>query len=288
MRRETALAALSALALGLTGCPKKDDDFTPQIHVAPRAAARVLWIASHRPDAAAAVVAAETSVHPAHIHAMVEGEGLKGPGASGKPGDFVLENDQVVFVIERTGAAMLDAADAHTRIDELARAVMYTGSCAYEKVKTGTTEDGAAWLLTEGHGEHGLRVRTRYMLQAPDRAVLIETELKNEGDAPSGALFLGDPLSWGAPAFSPGKSLGFIGASSGPFVGGVGVATSYALTSTGGEIEGVSSAQRTDTVQRRDFVLAPGEIVQYARVFLVGEKPGVASLVSELAKMAGE
>lgn len=288
MRRETVLVAVGALALGLAGCPKKDDDFTPQIHVAPGAAARVLWIASHRPDAGAAVVAVETSVHPARIHAMLVGEELRGPGATGKPGDLVLENDQVVFVVERTGAAVLDAADAHTRIDELARAVMYTGSCAYEMVKTGTTEDGGAWILTEGHGDHAVRVRTRYMLQAPDRAVLIETELKNEGDAPSDSLSLGDALAWGAPSFSPGKSLGFIGPSSGPFVGAIGVATSYALTSTDGEIEGVSGAQRTDTVQRRDLVLAPGDRVQYARVFLVGEKPDIASLVSELAKMAGE
>jgi hypothetical protein len=280
-----AMMALGALALSLAGCPKKDDDFTPQINVAPGAATRLLWSNRLR---AGAIVAAETSVHPARVHAMVAGEELGGPGATGRAGDLVLENDEVVFVIDRSGSSLLDAADARARIDELARAVMYTGNCSYEKVKSGTTADGGAWILVEAHGEHSLRVRTRYMLEAPDRAMLIETELKNEGDAPSESLSLGDALFWGADAFAPGEPVGFSGPSSGPFVGAIGRATSYAVTSTDGEIEGRSGAKRTDTVQGRDVVLAPGERVQYARVFVVGEKADSASLVAELAKITGE
>ena len=83
--------------------------------------------------------------------------------------------------------------------------------------------------------------------------------------------------------------MGFKGPSSGPFIGGVGRFASYAITSTEGEISAISGGAWTDTEQRRNVDLEPGASVTYERVFLVGERPDVASLVSELTKAsAGE
>ena len=40
-------------------------------------------------------------------------------------------------------------------------------------------------------------------------------------------------------------------------------------------------------MQSRELVLAPGQKVQYARVFVVGPRPDVSGLVAELTKTSG-
>jgi len=67
------------------------EDFTPLIHVDPNAAQRINLV--HRPDRV-------SPSNAARVHAMKPGEELGGPNATGKPGDYVLENDEVAFVIE--------------------------------------------------------------------------------------------------------------------------------------------------------------------------------------------
>ena len=115
---------------------------------------------------------------------------------------------------------------------------------------------------------------------------MIETELKNERNRPTEKLSLGEVVAWGVQPFVPGKSPGFSGPSKGPFVGAIGSATSYALASADGEIERVTTGSVTCTFQRHDVTLAPGDRVQYARIFMVGAQADSASLVAELAKMA--
>jgi hypothetical protein len=60
MQTRTVLAALSALTVCLAGCPKKDDDFTPQIRVAPGVEARAFWMATYRSDVRSAAAATPT------------------------------------------------------------------------------------------------------------------------------------------------------------------------------------------------------------------------------------
>jgi hypothetical protein len=294
-----ALAALAAAAA--CGGPR---DVTPLIRVDPRAAKRLAWLAGPAPTSAPAAAG------PARVHPMKAGEQLGGPNAIGRPGDLVLENDEVVFVIDQLGSSwgfaesggnIVDAADAHARRDELGQQFTYFGTFprqgVYDALSSGSDADGSAWIVASGRElyESTLSVTTRYTLHAPDRALLIETTLENTGaagSAPIGGLSLGDAVQWGgAEKIAPGKARGFKGPSSGPFVGGVGRFASYALTSTEGTIDAVSGSSWTDTVQRvqgkERVSLAPGEKVSYARVFLVGERPDSASLVSELAQSAG-
>ena len=298
MRRALHVSAAVALGLGAAcGAPR---DVTPQIRVDRNAPGRINWLTN-------GAVTAPTAT-PARVHVMREGEELGGPNAIGRPGDLVLENDEVVFVVDRIGSSsgfaesggnVVDAADAQTRKDELGQQFTYFGKFprqgVYTTLASGTSPDGSAWIEAKGRElyEPGIVVTTRYTLQAPDRALLLKTTLQNTGGASVAGLTLGDAIQWGgAEKIAPGKARGFKGASSGPYVGGVGRFTSYAITSTEGSIDGTSGSTWTDTTQRdaaqrRDIALAPGESTRYSRLLIVGERPDSASLVSELTRSAG-
>ncbi len=299
MRHALGVHALLGLSVGVAcGAPR---DVTPQIRVAPGAAGRLNWLAkpaSTSPKAA-----------PARVHVMREGEELGGPNAIGRPGDVLLENDEVVFVVDRIGSSsgfaesggnVVDAADALARKDELGQQFTYFGKFprqgVYTTLASGTGADGSAWVEAKGRElyEPGLAVTTRYTLHPPDRALVLETTLENTGPAPVSGLTLGDAIQWGgAEKIAPGKARGFKGPSSGPYVGAVGRFTSYAITSTDGAIDGTSGSTWTDTTQRdaaqrRDIALAPGESTKYTRLLIVGERPDSASLVSELTRSADQ
>ena len=270
------------------------EDFTPLIHVDPNAAQRINLV--HRPDQV-------SPSNAARVHAMKPGEELGGPNATGKPGDYVLENDEVAFVIEAlghsagfgvSGGNVIDAADAKSRKDELGQMLTYFGAFprqgVYETIDTGVTPEGIAWVDAKGHelNEAKVAVRTRYVLHPTDRALLIDTSLENKGDQPVTFLGLGDAIQWGgAEKFAPDRGRGFKGASSGSFLAGVGSHASYAITSTDGAIDADSGPGWSDTVQVKRTEIPAGKSVHYTRVFLVGPRADVSGLVAELTKTAG-
>ncbi len=293
MRRALLLGsiALAALTCGPKG------DYTPQIQVQPGAAARALWIGHQAPDAGAGPAAAR-------VHVMKAGEELGGPNAIGVPGDLLLENDEVAFVIDRIGTSagfaesggnIVDAADAKLRKDELGQVFTYFGTFprqgVYDKEASGVSEDGAAWVEVKGHELYAkdLVVTTRYTLHGGDRAVLIETTVENPAGAPPVAgITLGDAIQWGgAEKFAPDRGRDFKGPSSGAFLAGIGRLVSYAITSTDASIDAISGPSWSDTVQSKSVTIAPGTKMQYARIFLVGPRADVGGLVSELTQTAG-
>jgi hypothetical protein len=294
----SGLCVAGVALLGAAACPAPSD-MTPLIHVDPRAASRFAAIMGPSRTAATTPPA-----NASRVHVMREGEQLGGPNAIGRPGDLVLENNEVVFVIDQlgssagfaeTGGNLVDAADARARKDELGQLFSYFGTFprqgVYDSVESGVDPDGSAWVQSKGHElyEGKLAVTTRYTLHPPDRALFIETRIANTGDAPIDIPSVGDAVQWGgAEKVAPGKPPGFKGPSSGAFVGGVGRFTSYAITSTDGTIDGISGSSWTDTAQRKAVHLAPGEKADYARIFLVGERPDSASLISELALAAAQ
>lgn len=294
--RAAWLVGAWAIALGF-GC-RPPADATPQIRVVPGAAAR--WSQMF----AAAVPDAGMAPKPARVHVMREGEELGGPNAIGRPGDWILENDEVAFVVDRLGASagfaesggnLVDAVDATLRKDELGQVFTYFGvfprQAVYDALATGTAPDGSAWIDVRGRElyEPGLVVATRYTLRAPDRALLVETTVTNTGTAPVTVPSFGDAIQWGgAEKVAPGKPTGFKGPSSGPYVGGVGRFVSYAITSTDGSIDAVSGGSWSDTTVQGAQTLEPGGATKYARVLLVGERPDSSSLVAELMKASGQ
>jgi hypothetical protein len=291
--------------VGLTGCPAPHD-YTPLIHVDPRAAQRLGWFARQAvPDEPAPAAAAR-------VHPMRAGEELHGPAASGRPGDWVLENAEVVFVIAQASAeadagegggsagSLLDAADAQRRQDELGLLTLALGTTdaagaageksLYDAVASGTEPDGTAWVQASRPARDGrsLAVTTRYTLHPPDRALLVATELENAGEVPIELSSIGDGIVWGTTEkVAPGKSRGFQGASSGAYVGGVGRFASYALTSTEGNVEAVSGDSWTRTAQHTKVTLAAHARTTYERVLVVGARADTSSLVAELAMAAG-
>jgi hypothetical protein len=79
----------------------------------------------------------------------------------------------------------------------------------------------------------------------------------------------------------------FTGASKGAYVGAVGHASSYALTTPEGEIAGETTGHHTTTAEGRKVAIEAGKSAQYTRIFLVGPRADVSGLVAELTKMAG-
>lgn len=237
---------------------------------------------------------------------MRAGEELGGPAAAGKPGDLVLENDEVAFVIAAPGAVgggdLVDAADARARVDELDRFAVAVavgagavgagrGGVAYERAASRVGPEGGAEVDLEGRlvDAPAAIVRTRYALAASDRALLVETAIENRGAATIAALTVGDRASFGhARPFAPGKAPGFVGAARAPFVGAVGGRTSYALAMTDGDVDATLAADAIETTALRGATLAPGANVQVARVVVVGARPDTASVVAELTKSAGQ
>ena len=271
------------------------EDVTPLIHVNPNAARRGDWIHG---------TGTPPKTH-ARVHVMRAGDELGGPNATGKPGDFMIENDEVAFVIDQLGPAggagfavsggnLIDAADARARKDELGQVITYFGAFprqgVYETMDTGTSSDGSAWIEARGHelDEKDVTVTTRYTLHATDRALLVETTLENRGAQSVVFLGMGDAIQWGGvEKFAPDRGRGFKGPSSGSFLGGVGRLASYAIASTDGDIEAVNGPSWSDTLQARRTEIAAGKSVHYARVFLVGPRADVSGLVAELTKASG-
>jgi hypothetical protein len=278
-------------------CPAPRD-VTPPIRVMPAAAGRWIGLLGDASNDAGA-----GAPKSARVHVMKDSERLGGPNAAGRPGDLILENDEVVFVIDQLGLSngfaesggnIIDAADASIRKDELGQLFTFFGTfprqAVYDALSSGVSADGRAWVAATGRELHEpqLVVTTRYTLGPLDRGMLLETSVENIGNAVIEFAGLGDVVQWGgAEKVAPGMPRGFRGASSGPYIGGVGRFTSYAITSTDGQIDGTSGGFWTDTVQRRGVKLRPRDKTSYARILVVGQRPDSASLVSELALAAG-
>jgi hypothetical protein len=301
--RVSAIVAVVIVA-SASGCPEPTHNEAGPTFL-PGVAERNLALLDHLHGDGGGNGAARARVTtPARAHVLKVGEELGGANATGRPGDLVLENDEVAFIIDQLGAGagfaesggnLIDAADARARSDELGQVFTYFGAfprqAVYDELASGMEKDGTAWVEARGHEllEAKLLVTTRYTLAAPDRALLVRTVLVNASDHAIDKLRLGDAIQWGgAEKIAPGKSLGFRGKSSGPYVGGIGRTTSYAITSVDGQIDAESGASWTDTMQTPEATLAPGERVEYSRVFVVGVRGDTASIVAELLHATGQ
>ena len=57
----------------------------------------------------------DAGVAAARVHPLRAGEQLGGPNATGRPGDWLLENGEVAFVIDGLGGGLHVHDDAHWR-----------------------------------------------------------------------------------------------------------------------------------------------------------------------------
>lgn len=290
---------VAGISLVAAGCPR-ESDYTPPIAVSPGVQGRMGLVPRH----AGAVAPRASAPGRARAHVMKAGEALLGTNAVGKPGDVMLENDEIVLVFDalgggvgfaESGGNLVDAADAKVRRDELGQMFTFFGvfprQAVYDALTFRDEPDGSAVVIAKGKElyEPSLAIETVYRLAPGDRAMLVTTTLSNTSRAPVVVPGLGDAVQWGmAERYAPGKPRGFRGPSEGAFLGGVGVTTSYALTTTDAHVEAVSGSTWSDTFQERDVKLAPGASKSFARVFVVGERGDTASVLAELLRTSGE
>lgn len=246
---------------------------------------------------------AQPSVGRARAHPLARGQELGGPNATGRPGDWVLENDEVVFVIDglgggggfaESGGNIIDAADARTRKDELGQVFTYFGvfprQAVYSAIDAQNDIDASAAIVARGKElyEPDLDVVTEYRLAAGARALRLRTTVTNGGTKPVTGLGLGDALQWGGlEKVAPGLAAGFRGPSRGAFVGGIGRFGSLAIARRDDAITAISGGAWTDTEQQKDVALAPGQSATYERLLLVGPRADSASIAGELARVHG-
>lgn len=282
------------------GIACKPPETNASVRVVPGAAERSFLLESKAKERARMLVG------PARAHVLERGKELGGPNAIGKPGDLVLENDQIVVVIDavgpnaggigfaESGGNIVDAADAKVRKDELGQMFTYFGSfprqAVYSDLKSGEGPEGSAWVLVSGHDliETSVYVQTRYTLASTDRAVVIETTLENKGNAPVTFVSLGDAIQLGGVEKNiPGKPSHHRGKFEAAYFGGVGSLSSFATTSLDGQVSGITGGSWADTEILKNVTIAKGEKISYKRLFVIGERADTSSLVSELAVMSG-
>ncbi|WP_437286141.1 hypothetical protein [Sorangium sp. So ce406] len=252
---------------------------------------------------------ADGAARPARVRRIAgPADALSGPLAAGRPGDHVLENDEIVVVVEQlgpgaglaeSGGHVIDAADARARRDELGQIVARLGAPArqavYSELATGAGEDGAAWIEVRGRGGAGgaLSVTTRYTLGPRDRALVIATSIQNDGGAPIEGLDLGDVVHWGAaapiaPASAPGTAPGSRGEREAPYVAGVGTGVAYALAAAdGAPLRARSGAGFSDATFARPAALPPGGRATYQRVLAVAPRGDPLAVATELFFLGG-
>lgn len=298
--------AIAALALAPATCAPPQQNGS--VVVSSGAAERLWLLCQWRRDGGGPdglCQGAESAPPPARIRRITSAEGaLTGPLAAGRPGDLVLENDEIAVVIEQLGPGtglaegggnLIDAADARARRDELGQIIPRVGApprqARYDELTSGSEQDGTAWIEVRGRatGDEALSITTRYALRPRDRAVLLTTSVRNDGPRPTEALDLGDVVAWGATEpIAPGRTPGFHGAYEGAYLAGVGDGVAYALApADGAPIRSISGAGYSDVSFVQGAVLPPGGRVAYQRVLAVAPRGDPLGVATELLVLGG-
>ena len=250
----------------------------------------------------------EEQFAPARVKRIaVPGDALRGPLAAGRVGDLVIENGEIAVVIDQlgrgsgfaeSGGNIIDAGGAHTRRDELGQIFTYFGvfprQAVYDALDSGVDTRGTAWIEARGHElyEDHLRVTTRYELTPGQRALLIQTTLVNEKDAPITGLELGDVVQWGsAEKLGIGKEPGFVGDYAGPWIGAAGPSAAYAILDADPRATSGLTAKNGTAWSNLSFVrgvaIAPGASASYARVLVVAPRGDSLGAATEVFYLQG-
>ncbi|MGK4000114.1 hypothetical protein [Sorangium sp. So ce1024] len=306
LRRAAGPLGLAALALACATCapPAQNGSVVVSSGAAERLGMLCRW-GRGGAEQGALCPSAEGAARPARVRRItVPADALSGPLAAGRRGDHVLENDEIAVVVEQlgpgaglaeSGGHILDAADARERRDELGQIVARVGApprqVTYDELATGAGDDGVAWIEVRGRGGAGgaLAITTRYTLGPRDRAVVITTSVRNDGDAPIEGLDLGDVVHWGAAEpIAKGGAAGSRGEHEGAYVAGVGTGVAYALaTADGGPLRARSGPGFSDATFARHAALPPGGRVEYQRILAVAPRGDTLAVATELFFLGG-
>ncbi len=250
--------------------------------------------------------AGEQQARPARVYNIVsDSHRLKGSQAKGGPGDFVLENDEVVFVIGRieikegqpaSGGYLIDAADARTRHDELGAFIPWHGAAApnaqMAHIVSGTDEQGRAYIdvLGRDQKEPQLIVHTRYSLGPGDRAIVLTTEIQNQSEKAIGPIDLSDRIQWGSTgAIIPGQAPDAdLGDQRSMYIGGLGKDISYLIAPVSdSDILSSTTDGQSELIFERNAMVPPGAAVRYERVVSLAPRGDPVAVANEFFYLQG-
>lgn len=227
---------------------------------------------------------------------------LDGALASGAIGDFRLESDRIVVIVDalerpwgtsKSGGNIRDIAPAGGR-DELAQAFLllneqYPSLVVYDDAAT-TANGSSAQLRVRGHDERtpGIAIETTYRVEQGQPWVQISTRITNQTNQPISDFDVGDGVYWGtAQHFAPGHGTHFEGAKILPWVGGRGDDVAYVYgTKTGRprSVHAVSWANFSPCAQ----TLAPGASMECQRYIIVGSRADFAGALESLWRLRNQ
>lgn len=267
-----------AIALLLAGCPRP---------APPRAA----------PSPAATSTPAVT---PVDLRVAQRAEDLAvGPNASGRPGDWVLDNGLVRAVVQGlpggsafalSGGCLVDLVtldrEGRPNADELGQVFTMIGEfprqLVFDRVTASRDRDGGATLSFTGRDPRtpGLEGETRYRLLPGRRYVSLRSRLTHRGGAPT-AVLLADAVQWGsADHWIPGHGFDAPRRSTEPWIAGVGAHSAYAYVSEdGAPLTGPNGGAWSNPAQR-EVTLSPGDSVEWSRRISVADGPSAADALA--------
>ncbi len=216
---------------------------------------------------------------------------IGGPAASGRVGDYILENSAIRVLIGnldnfhgymKSGGNILDASLAYTNDDLFDEVHTYYGwpkQAIYTKifVKDDGKKTGNAVIEAVGYKNDMpfVKIDTKYMLCANENYVVIKTTLTNTSTQDVGPFVFGDAAFFGyARPFLYGNGFSFKKFDS-PLVAGVGDGVSYGFTTTQvdtrtGKLRPVHIAYiYSDPEILPKTVLKAGKTITYEREFIV-------------------
>jgi hypothetical protein len=232
----------------------------------------------------------------------------KGPGAKGRLGDFILQNDIIKVVVSaldhywgymKSGGNIIDIALTKDNVDLLDEMHTYFGwpkQAVYDKYEISVTPGGAVGTLRL-YGVHSdypeIKIITEYTICEGDPFITVKTTLINEGTKEFDNFKFGDAVFLGyAQPFLYG--LGFkVNKCKTPLAAGVGLTEHVAYGFTTVETDPETYSLRPITIEYIYFdpivkvgKLAPGEKKSYRRLIFVGRS--LADVQEEVFVLRGE
>jgi hypothetical protein len=230
---------------------------------------------------------------------------LTGLAASGRIGDYRLENDQVAIIVSapehavgfaRSGGNLIDAArtTGPAQRDSLRQMFLYLDDAfprqaVFNRIEVARSTGTYAALIAHGvdSDDARLEIRHEYRLGAHDTFVTLRTTIVNRGAKPVPDYDMGDVIQWGlCERFVPG--LGWRkGRLRTPWLAGVGDGITYGYTVRTGQLSGPHGSSWSDPIVATT-TLGPGASATYERFFVIGDQTGVASVGRVIHRLRGE
>ena len=226
---------------------------------------------------------------------------IGGPAATGKIGDYRLENGLVAFIIDApatgsgfalSGGNLVDAG--HDGDDLLSQVFTYLDDtfprqAIYSSLEIISAEGEEAVIRVKGvdSREPKISITTEYGLARGVRALHLKTVVTNHTAGPLKQYAVGDAFQWGETEhYAPGYGTALSGRSiSVPWLAGIGKGVSYVVTARH-DVSGHNGHSWSDmNVTKLD--LPPGGSGTYERWFCVG-KGDVASVLGPVFELHGE